>query len=987
MTTNNSPQLNEAQKFILVSRYSRWLDDKGRRENSWEEIASRYFSFFEEKLGDRVPEKYWTLMKKYVNEMGVLPSMRSIWTAGEALELNNAAGFNCTYLPICDLRAPAELLFLLCSGCGVGFSTEKRYIEAIPPIQKQTSDGKGTFIVGDSRIGWAESLRVLLESLWQGMDVEMDYSRIRPKGTRLKTFGGRASGPDPLKRLHEFVRTTILNAQGRQLTSLEWLDICNEVGDIVVVGGIRRAAEINFSDLNDDLIREAKTGIFHPRRFNSNNSAVYYSKPDVVTFMKEWSSLAASGTGERGVLNVEAIKNHIPKRRKFTDEFRTNPCFRGDTLIHTKQGHFQIKDLVGRCVDVWDGESWRTVNTFQVTSHDEQMLKFTIHDGSSFAVTKYHILELENGNRVEAKDVTIGEKLRISNCPNSHGTIEEAGAYLKGFLIGDGTSDIHKPILWLYEPKYICEQRLTESAKEIEYDIGDFRNNIKVLIKEEPSFRDASTDRQHRKNMQGLSVRKKELHRWTTEYKQYLPKEIFQWNLKSKLEFIAGVMDADGTASDTSNGWMYQLTSINKQWLEDFQNLLKTIGVFGKISLNKAAGKADFRDGYGEYETKDAWRLTISQEASIILAKQVRFTRLVSFAHKQTVYKLKPRFNKIVSIEEDGTDKDVYCLVTEDPDKIAITNGIIIGRCGEVILRPFEMCNLSTVIVRATDTFDDLINKVKSAVWIGAIQSCLTDFPYIRPEFKKNCDEERLLGVSLSGQMDNPDLMTEEKLKILKEYGLKECKKACTKLGINLTSSFSVVKPEGTTSQLVNSSSGIHPRYAKYYIRRYRISANDPLFRMMKDQGVVFHKENGQEHLPEDQVSTWVCEFPTKAPEGCITRHEVSAIEQLEWYLKVRKNWTEHNVSCTIYCRPEEWMRVGAWVYDHFDEVVGISFLPYDGGVYKLAPYQEISKEEYENLESKFPKIDYAQLSKYELEDNTSGSKELACSSGSCEII
>jgi ribonucleoside-diphosphate reductase alpha chain len=651
-------QLDAAQQFIYVSRYSRWIEPLNRREIEWPETTKRYFDFFKEKLDGAVPKNIWTLAEKLVNEMGVMPSMRAVWGAGDALKKNHIIGYNCCYVPFQDLQAAVELFYILMCGTGVGFSVESRYINQIPAVPKQTGAGAGVHVVGDSREGWADSFKALLYALWEGKDIQFDYSKVRPRGSRLKTMGGRASGPEPLQKLHDFTRGLVLRAQGRQLNSEEWLDIGNVIGDVVVVGGVRRSSEINFSDLDDDLIRHAKDGAFPPHRYNSNNSAVYYSKPDSVTFMREWAALAASGRGERGFFNLAAVKNHLPARRKWTDEFRTNPC-------------------------------------------------------------------------------------------------------------------------------------------------------------------------------------------------------------------------------------------------------------------------------------------------------------------------------------------------------------------GEIILRPFQFCNLSEVVVRGTDDFDDLISKVKVAVWLGAMQSTLTDFPYIRPLFKKNCEEERLLGVSLTGQMDNPKLMTEEKLEILKKYAVKEAKKAAAALGINFSAAVTTGKPSGTVSQLVNCASGGHPRYAKYYWRRYRLAGTDPLFVMMRDQGVKFTPENDQgpetvekrraemvekygrtKHeakllVPdwsEKMVDTWVCAFPIKAPKNAIVVADVSAIEQLEWYLKLRSAWCEHNQSITVYVKDEEWMRVGAWVYDHFNELVGVSFLPASDHKYEQAPYEEITEAQYEKALAAFPDIDYTQLSRYELEDGTMGAKELACSSGSCEI-
>lgn len=649
--------LSPSQQFVYISKYSRWIEAEHRRELDWKETSARYFSYFKKKLDQKVPKKIWALCESQVENMGVMPSMRAVWGAGPALEKNNIIGYNCCYLPFLDLRCPVELFYILMCGTGVGFSCEHRYIDQMPPVPKQTGMGAGVHVVADSREGWADSLDALFRALWSGKDIQFDYSKIRPRGARLVTMGGRASGPEPLKKLHDFVRNIALRAQGRQLTSEEWLDVGNVIGDVVVVGGVRRSSEINFSDLDDDLIRHAKDGSFPPHRYNSNNAAVYYSKPDAITFMREWSALAASGRGERGFFNLVAVKSHLPARRKWTDELRTNPC-------------------------------------------------------------------------------------------------------------------------------------------------------------------------------------------------------------------------------------------------------------------------------------------------------------------------------------------------------------------GEILLRPFEFCNLSEVVVRAEDDFDDLIAKVKAAVWLGAMQSTQTDFPYIRPLFKKNCEEERLLGVSLTGQMDNPDLLTVEKLQILKKYAIKEAKKASQALGINFAAAITTGKPSGTVSQLVDSGSGMHGRYALYYWRRYRVGTTEPIYHMLKDQGMKFVPEVGQgpesvknkrkdlvtrygrskeeaELLIPDwneaNVETWVCAFPMKAPKGAVISRDQTALEQLEWYLKMRTHWCEHNQSVTIYVKDEEWMQVGAWVYDHFNELVGVSFLPHEHK-YELAPYEEITKEEYEKAIASFPTFDYTQLPKYEVDDSTSGAQELGCIGGACEL-
>lgn len=621
------PFRNELAEFVFYRTYSRWDEEKSRRE-TWDETVDRYITSIIRPLNGKIPKKIRKEIEQQIKKMGVMPSMRALWSAGHAFNYNNVCGYNCSYLPIDNILCFSELLYILMCGTGVGFSVEENNISKLPDVPNQTSAGNGVHVVGDSKEGWADSLKAGLESWFEGRDIEFDYTKVRPRGARLNVMGGRASGPDPLKKLHRFVREIIINAQGRKLTALECHDICCKIAEIVVVGGVRRSSLISFSDLEDEELRKAKRFPIPPHRYMANNSAIYKEKPDSVLFLREWFNLAASGTGERGIYNVSNLEKYAT-RRKFRGDERSNPC-------------------------------------------------------------------------------------------------------------------------------------------------------------------------------------------------------------------------------------------------------------------------------------------------------------------------------------------------------------------GEIILRPYEFCNLSEVVIRPSDSFDDLVDKVRAAVWIGAIQSTYTNFKYIRPKWKKNCNEERLLGVSLTGQLDNTRLLSEDKLQILREYAIKTARKAASHLSINASVSVTTGKPSGTVSQLVDAASGCHPRYSRFYYRRVRISDTDPLFRMLQDQGVPYNSENDQDPKNPD---TWVLTFPVKAPKNAITRDEMGAIEQLEWYKKLQDNWCEHNQSCTIYVKPGEWPEVGAYVYRNFDNIVGVSFLPYDGGHYKLAPYEEISEEEYNKAKEKFPKIDYSKLGDYEQEDNTTGSQALACSSGACEII
>lgn len=619
---------NDASKFVYIRTYSRWIEDLKRRE-TWPETVDRFLNFVVKERADLIPDKVLKKIKEKLLAFEVMPSMRAMWAAGDAASVDNTTLYNCSYLGLDTPVAFAEMFYILMCGTGVGYSVEKDFIEKLPSVPAIHIEQKETIVVEDSRAGWADSVKSLMSSLYEGKDIDFDYSQVRPKGARLKTMGGRASGPAPLITLHSYIREVFSQAQGRKFTSLECSDIANQIADSVVVGGVRRSSQISLSNLDDEIMRNTKIWPFPPRRFMSNNSAVYYTKPTAVDFLKEWSALALSGTGERGIFNLEGARKTSPKRRNSDLIKGTNPC-------------------------------------------------------------------------------------------------------------------------------------------------------------------------------------------------------------------------------------------------------------------------------------------------------------------------------------------------------------------GEILLRDKEFCNLSEVVVRAEDDLDDLLEKIETATWLGVIQSTFTNFPYLSKKWKKNCDEERLLGVSLTGQMDNPNLLTASALKAMKNKAVKVAKHAAEQMKINTPVAVTCVKPSGTVSQLVDSASGIHTRYAKHYIRRYRISSTDPLCKMLKDQSIVLKPENGQEDQKEP--ATYVLSFPIKAPEASKTRNELTAIEQLEWYKTVQSNWCEHNASMTVYVKDEEWFEVGNWVYQNWDYINGVSFLPYDGGRYKQAPYEEITEEEYNKLVVKQIEIDYTQLSKYELEDNTEGAKMYNCTGDKCEI-
>jgi len=619
------------QNFIHKSRYAKYEDGKGRE--SWPETVGR---FVDNIIRTKVDKETANALEEAILSGQLVGSMRALMTAGPAAERDNTCMYNCSNLAVDDPKAFDELMFILLCGTGAGFSVERQFINKLPEVP-ELFESDTTIVVKDSKEGWAKAFRQLLALLWAGEIPQWDVSRVRPAGARLKTFGGRASGPAPLVELFNFTVKTFKGAQGRKLSSIECHDLMCFVGQIVVVGGVRRSAMISLSNLSDDRMRHAKSGQWWneaAHRALANNSVCYTEKPDMETFMREWLALVESKSGERGIFNREASKKQAAKfgRRDPDHEFGTNPC-------------------------------------------------------------------------------------------------------------------------------------------------------------------------------------------------------------------------------------------------------------------------------------------------------------------------------------------------------------------SEIILRPNQFCNLTEVVVRATDTVDDLERKVELATILGTIQATYTKFPYLRKVWTTNTEEERLLGVSLTGIMDNP-LMTsankglEKTLEHLREVAVRTNTTWADRLGIPTSAAITCVKPSGTVSQLVDSASGIHARHAPYYIRTVRGDNKDPLTQMMIDQGVP------NEPCVMKPETTTVFSFPQKSPDKAVTRNDMTAIEQLEMWLTYQRHWCEHKPSITCTVKPDEWMEVGAFVYKHFDEMSGVSFLPHSDHTYQQAPYQDCTKEEYEELLASMPKnIDWSKLNEYEQEDNTIGMQTMACSGDSCEIV
>ena len=637
---------NDLSAFVYMRTYSRW-DNENQRREQWSETVDRFVEWaFRGR--DNLPAELKEQVREALFNRQVMPSMRALWSAGASADRENIGIYNCSFLPIDCVRSFSEGLYILMQGTGVGYSVEKKFVENLPEVAPEKEDDTALHItVMDSTEGWAKAFDTAITHVWQGGCVEMDVSGVRPKGAILKTKGGRSSGPEPFLKAVHFAVDTLKEARGRKLTTLECHDIMCQIAEVVVVGGVRRAAMISFSDPEDELLRHAKNwkrGSFPAIRYMANNSAYYPERPSEEVFWAEWNALAESGSGERG-FSIDNWWRNADRPKGMT---RSNPC----------------------------------------------------------------------------------------------------------------------------------------------HEIG-----LRYTPSQDP---------------------------WTGE------------------------------------------------------------------------------GGAGQF------------------------------------------------------------------------------------------CNLSAAIMRAEDNLESMCEKVRLATWIGVIQSSYTDFGYLRKGWSELCQEDRLLGVDITGQCDNPELSTDWKaMTIFNEVARETALEASKALGINYPAAITCGKPSGNSSQFVDCASGFHPRYAKFYFRHVRLSGADPLCQLLQSQNIPLFKENGQEDLPDDKVDTWVARFPIKAPEGCMTRDDEDALMQMERYLGIMRSWCSvkgHNQSATIYVRDGEWEKVGQWLWDNFDEVVGLSFLPYDGGAYRLAPYVEITEEEYLKAIEEQPRIDFSKLVDFEKTDMGEGAQERACFAGECEV-
>ncbi|MDP3988672.1 MAG: ATP cone domain-containing protein [bacterium] len=1107
---------NQLAEYVYYSTYSKWIPELGRRE-TWVETVTRYNDFMRENLGKKLTEAEYAEIYENMLDMKALGSMRLLWSSGPAARESNVTAYNCSYVAPTTWRHFGETLYILACGTGLGFSVERQFVEQLPIIEKQKGKKVKKYIVADSKEGWADAVIFALETIAAGDDVVFDYSQVRPAGARLKTMGGRASGPDPLKSLLNFVRTQLLENQGRRLQPIHVHDIMCMIGEVIVMGGVRRSALISLSDIDDQDMLRAKNGQFwntHPHRSLSNNSAVYNETPDTKTFLREWLNLVESNSGERGIFNRGGLKTQMPERRwKITgadwwEKMGCNPCLTEDTLVYVAdgRGHVTIGELAheGKDVPVFAYDDTgslvvRTMRNPRVTGINQPVYTVALDDGSRIRATGNHKFRLKSGEYRTVNELKGGDSLDI---------ITRYKASLKDVL---GQTAPGQDYWWVAsgQAKNSAEHRAiasfhynTDIVKGQVVHHRDFNasnnapSNLEILSKQEHDMihgramrgdnnpmRCATKEWSREKwqeyrmkhsiqniaeknsNYGGITNEELQTHalaltqqlgrrfsaaEWSVYAKNNaLPQSFSKWRhdhlggingfakwaaLLTGVEHIDvdprtvrlyGELSSQGYDCDIVGGSI-QITkkcevcsevfttgrnhrecgvcssscATGRMWANPEQKKAQRAALLAGHSKQKESVReiqakifTDVTSELGRRPLKDEW-IAACKAANVspeIGRESSPYRTYADLEDASSYYN-----HRVVSISFDGYETVYNGTVDEfhnffvggfagttssGKEKVVYLNNL---QCGEIILRPNQFCNLTEVVCRAEDTEKTLMEKVRIATIVGTYQSTLTKFPYLGKEWKKNCEEERLLGVSLTGQWDCPALRNVKTMQKLRQVAIDTNKKYAKRFEVPQSTAITCVKPSGNTSQLTNAASGCHPRYAAYYIRRVRVEAHNPLFAMLKDMGVPHQPEVGQN---TQNATTYVLEFPIAAPESALTRNELMAIPHLEYWKMLKEHFTEHNPSVTIQVEDDEWVKVGEWVYSNWDKVGGLTFLPKSDHTYQLAPYEEISKKEYDERAKNFPDIDFSKIVLYEYDDaHIKGAKELACTSGTCEI-
>jgi len=904
---------------------------------------------------------------------------------------------------------------LMC-GTGVGYSVEGIYVNELPTIAEEFHETDTTIVVRDSKIGWAAGFRELVSLLYAGLIPSWDLSRVRPAGARLKTFGGRSSGPAPLNDLFNFAVNIFKEAAGRKLRPIEASDLVCKIAEIVVVGGVRRSALISLGDLEDRDMRSAKQGAWtntHGHRRLANISAVYNGRPPLHTFMKEWAALYSSFSGERGIFNRRAARLQCEKtgRRQVEGQaFGTNPCVADSTWILTSEGPRQVKDLIhSPFVAMVDGEQFACRTGFFPTGHKE-VYRLETQEGYSLDLTSNHLVKkiirrtrqnIDTG-WVEAGDLLSGDEIMLGNHGGNTwggpGNFEEG--YLVGQIVGNGgyiegsgnKSDSAYVRFWGEHSETMSSSCLEMTSNNVKH-----RSDLASVYNKE--------NKTHQVRCVGLARLCQQVG-IDSSLKLASP-QLEMTSSNFVRGYLSGLFDADGSVQgDLIKGASIRLGQANHERLQAVQRMLARLGIKATIyKERKAEGNYLLPNGKGGsklYWCKAMHDLCISNTSMELFHTLIGFKDPSKCRRLEKIlssYQRRPNrekfFCKVKSFTYLGK-KDVYDATIDDVHEFD-ANGLQVHNCSEILLRSCEFCNLTEVVVRLGDSFEEIERKVRLATILGTIQATLVDFRYLRKKWRRNCEDERLLGVSLTGIMDHEVLRSvegsfehngviytlEQALEHFKGVAIDTNKEWSAKFGIKAAAAITCVKPSGTVSQLVNSASGIHERWNSFYIRNVRADNKDPLTRMMKDVGIP------HEPAAEAPSHMTVFSFPVESDNGS-SRHNRNAIDQLNHWLAYQRHWCEHKPSITVYIGKDEWFKVADWIWEHFDEVSGIAFLPKDESEHRYTqlPYQDCEREDLELLKQKMPlEIDWDLLSRFEKEDMTRGSQTLACTGNSCEIV
>ncbi len=995
------------QKFQFFDKYARFNYEKGRRE-TWIETVDRAVDYLHELVatnsGADLGSETYERVRRAILEMRSMPSMRLLAMAGAPARRNNVTIYNCSYQPVESVDSFVEGLLISMSGCGVGFSVESKYVENLPRVRRQRGSAAELFVVEDSAEGWGEALRRGMQAWFEGDDLRFDFSEIRPAGTPLRTKGGRASGPGPLRTMLEFTRSRILARQGMHLRPLDAHDIMCAVGNAAVSGGVRRTAMISLFDYDDVEMRRSKIGDFeheNSQRWNANNSAVWpetgLSQTEVI---QQVLDMVESQRGEPGIFNRQAAINLRPERRAPAD-FGTNPCVTGDTWVFTDNGPRQVRELVGvRHQTIVHGQPFATTEEGFWSTGVQTVLRLRTREGHELRLTANHLVEtvsyrsrkVERSEWREAGSLQPGDVVKLHTHRGdltweSYGTFREG--WLLGNLVGDGTFSLKKgtagQTLTMAHLDYwgVHAERQATSAATLVRETVKVRSDFSGARQVGPGkFRLQSAGLADLAAAYGI----------VPGHKTVTP-QVERASSAFYAGFLRGLFDADGSVQGAQQkGVSVRLSQSSLETLKGVQRMLLRLGIASSIyPERRPAGTRllpDGRGGTAAYACRADHELVIANENIQELAIRIGFsdpTKAEWLSRAVGSYRRQPNretFGAVVeSIEPDGVEEVFDCSV---PGPNAFdANGFVAHNCGEIVLRPWEFCNLSIAVARRDDTRETLLEKVEVATIIGTIQSLATNFPGLRPMWKQNGVEERLLGVDITGQLDSPVVQDPEVMRYLRSAAVETNRVFASRLGVNQSAAVTTVKPSGNSSQLLDCSSGLHARWASYYERNVRVAATSPIYKVLRDAGVPMDPENGQ--TPEN-ATTWVIHFPVKAPDGAITRKDRSAIEQCEYWLRNKLNWTEHNPSVTITYRPDEVLDLTKWIWEHRDLIGGMAFLPAFDAQYDQLPYIEISREEYERRTAVFPAIDFSKIYRYEETDLTNAAQELACLAGVCEV-